>query len=99
MAKREQCIELIDKIESHDWTNYKCCGFDRTETAILLQLLQKWKRESDRHKKDYSENSDYYKKINSDRYYKNKTKISEGRKTKYRQEKPYDLAKLEVFKK
>ena len=93
MAKREQCIELIDRIESHDWNNFKSCGFDKTETAVLLQLLQKWMSESNRHKREYAENSDYYKKVNSDRYYAKKDKESQRRKKKY------SASKLEVFKK
>ena len=93
MAKREQCIELIDRIESHDWDNFKSCGFDKTETDLLLQLLKRWKRESDKHKRLYSKNSEYYKKVNSDRYYANKLKISQQRK------KHYSISKLEVFKK
>ena len=93
MANREQCAALIDKIETHSWKQYRFCAFDQKEADVLLQLLQKWMSESNRHQKEYAENSDYYKKINSDRYYANKAKINQGRKDKYR------VNKLEVFKK
>ena len=49
--------------------------------------------ESNRHQKEYAENSDYYKKVNSDRYYAKKDKESQRRKKKY------SASKLEVFKK
>ena len=92
-AKRELCEGLIEKIEDHPFDSFKSLGFDKTEADFLLLLLKKWKSESDRHQREYANNSDYYKKINSDRYYANKAKISTKRKQKY-------LADVvEVFKK
>lgn len=93
MANRQQCIALISRIEGHNWTDYKSLGIDQAESKLILQLLNKWKRESDRHMREYAENTDYYKKVNSERYYANKAKISKGRKQKYQ------VSKLEVFKK
>lgn len=93
MANRKQCAALIDKIETHSWKQYRFCAFDQEEADVLLQLLQKWMSESNRHQKEYAENSDYYKKVNSDRYYAKKDKESQRRKKKY------NASKLEVFKK
>ena len=93
MANRQQCIALISRIEGQDWNAYKCLGIDKTEAKLVLELLNKWKRESDRHMQEYAENTDYYKKINSDRYYAKKEKISQNRKRKYQ------VSKLEVFRK
>ena len=93
MANRQQCIALISRIEGQDWNAYKCLGIDKTEAKLVLELLNKWKRESDRHKKEYAQNTDYYKKINCDRYYAKKEKINQNRKRKYQ------VSKLEVFKK
>ena len=93
MANRQQCIALISRIEGQDWNAYKCLGIDKTEAKLVLELLNKWKRESDRHKKEYAENTDYYKKINCDRYYAKKEKINQDRKRKYQ------VSKLEVFRK
>lgn len=89
-AKRELCEDLIEKIEDHPFDSL---GFDKTETDFLLLLLRKWKSESDRHQKLYADNPEHYKKVNSERYYANKAKISKGRKQKYQ------VSKLEVFKK
>lgn len=89
-AKRELCEDLIEKIEDH---TFDILGFDKAETDFLLLLLRKWKNESDRHQKLYANNTEYYKKVNSERYYANKAKISKGRKQKYQ------VDKLEVFKK
>ena len=83
MANRQQCIALISRIEGQDWNAYKCLGIDKTEAKL----------ESDRHKKEYAQNQDYYKKINCDRYYAKKEKISQNRKRKYQ------ISKVEVFKK
>jgi hypothetical protein len=93
MANRQQCIALISRIEGQDWNAYKCLGIDKTEAKLVLELLNKWKRESDRHKKEYAQNQDYYKKINCDRYYAKKEKINKNRKRKYQ------VSKLEVFRK
>ena len=93
MANRQQCIALISRIEGHNWTDYKCLGIDQAESKLILQLLNKWKKESDRHKKEYAENTDYYKKINCDRYYAKKEKINQNRKRKYQ------VSKVEVFRK
>lgn len=92
-AKRELCEDLIDKIEEHSFDNFKSLGFDKTETDFLLLLLRKWKNESDRHQKIYADNPEYYKKVNSDRYYANKAKINKKRKLKYM------ARNVEVFKK
>lgn len=92
-AKRELCEDLIDKIEEHSFDNFKSLGFDKAETDFLLLLLRKWKSESDRHQKLYANNTEHYKKVNSERYYANKAKISKGKKQKYQ------VSKLEVFKK
>jgi hypothetical protein len=93
MANRQQCIALITRIEDQDWNAYKCLGIDKTEAKLVLELLNKWKRESDRHKKEYAQNQDYYKKVNSDRYYAKKEKINQSRKRKYQ------VSKVEVFRK
>jgi hypothetical protein len=89
-AKRELCEDLIEKIEDHPFDSL---GLDKAESDFLLLLLRKWKSESDRHQKLYADNPEHYKKVNSERYYANKAKISKGRKQKYQ------VSKLEVFKK
>ena len=93
MANRQQCIALISRIEGNDWNEFKGLVIDQAEGKLILQLLNKWKRESDRHMQEYAENTDYYKKVNSDRYYAKKEKISQNRKRKYQ------VNKLEVFRK
>jgi 23S rRNA G2069 N7-methylase RlmK/C1962 C5-methylase RlmI len=93
MANRQQCIALISRIEGNDWNEFKGLVIDQAESKLILQLLNKWKRESDRHMQEYAENTDYYKKVNSDRYYAKKEKINQSRKKKYQ------VSKVEVFRK
>ena len=92
-AKRELCEDLIEKIEDYPFDVFNNIRFDKTETDFLLILLHKWLSESDRHQKRYAENTEYYKKVNSERYYANKAKINTKRKQKYK------VRNVEVFKK
>jgi hypothetical protein len=92
-AKRELCEDLIEEIENYPFDIFNSIRFNKTEADFLLILLRKWLSESDRHQKRYAENTEYYKKVNSERYYANKAKINTKRKQKYK------VRNVEVFKK
>jgi len=85
--------EIREKLQANDWINFKRVGLDRTEAALIIELLEKRQKELDRQKKRYENNREERQKESRERYYANKLKINEGRK------KQYVVSKLEVFKK
>lgn len=91
--KSEGYAEIIDKIKGNDWINFKVIGIDRYEAALILEVLEKKLKESERRHKAYMNNSEELKRKSSERYYANKAKISQERKEKY------IVSKLEVFRK
>jgi hypothetical protein len=80
--KSEQFVKLLGKIRLHDWIERKHISFNQTETALILEVLERRERELENHKKWYAANSERLKKKSSARYYANKTKICEQKKQK-----------------
>ena len=80
LTQKERINALVRKLKKHSYFMEGDCKLSREEAALVLNILDKKKKKSERQHERYMSNQEYYQQKGRERYAKNKEAINEKRR-------------------